>query len=256
MAQAPSAGVQSVERVLDLLEALANAGGEMAMTEMAAITGLPIPTIHRLLRTLSMRGYVRQQPSRRYALGPRLVPLGETAAVMMGVGARPVLARAVEQIGESAHLAAPDGDQVVYVAQEQSGHSMRMFTEVGRRVRAHASGVGKALLSQLPDDEVRALVARTGLPAMTPNTITDVESLLTEIAQIRRRGYAVDDEEQELGVRCVAVPVQLGPSRFAMAVSGPVTRMTHGVTRETVPVLQELARELEISATAAGNPVG
>ena len=95
---------------------------------------------------------------------------------------------------------------MVYVAQVPSPHSMRMFTEVGRRVLPHCTGVGKALLSVLPDDQVRAILARTGMPAQTEHTITSPEELVAELAVIRARGYAIDDAEQEAGVRCVAVP--------------------------------------------------
>jgi IclR family transcriptional regulator, acetate operon repressor len=237
-------GVQSVDRAIDLLDALAAGGGELSISELASATGLPLPTIHRLLRALGERSFVLQRATRRYALGPRLVPLGEAAALMAGAGARRALERAVERVGESANLATRDGDRVVYIAQAASAHSMRMFTEVGRRVHAHSTGVGKALLSQLADDEVRALVARTGMPPMTDRTITDVDALLAEIARIRRRGYAVDDEEQESGVRCVAVPVTLDGGRFAMSVSGPVHRMTERAIEEAAPMLLELAQEL------------
>ena len=165
---------------------MADAGGEVGLSELSASSGLPLPTIHRLMRTLVACGYVRQQPNRRYALGPRLIRLGESAARLLGTWARPYLARLVEETGETANMALLDGDEVVYVAQVPSRHSMRMFTEVGRRVLPHSTGVGKALLAQLPDDEVRALLARTGMPAATEKTITTPEGFLAALAQVRR----------------------------------------------------------------------
>ena len=230
-------GVQSVDRVLELLEELSDAGGELALSDLAARTGLPLPTIHRLLRTLAARGYVRQQPNRRYALGARLIPLGEAAAVMIGVWARPELALVVQQVGESANLATTDGDHAVYVAQAESAHAMRMFTEVGRRVRLHTTGVGKALLSMLSDQEVLAVLRRTGTAPATPNSITDPDAMLAHLATVRAAGYAVDEQEQELGVRCVAVPLMIAGTRFAISVSGPVTRMTDEVVQRAVTVL-------------------
>lgn len=147
---AASGGVQSLERAFDLLERMADAGGEVGLSELSASSGLPLPTIHRLMRTLVACGYVRQQPNRRYALGPRLIRLGESASRLLGTWARPYLARLVEETGETANMALLDGDEIVYVAQVPSKHSMRMFTEVGRRVLPHSTGVGKALLAGFP----------------------------------------------------------------------------------------------------------
>ncbi|HEX5567570.1 MAG TPA: IclR family transcriptional regulator [Streptomyces sp.] len=243
-------GVQSLERAFDLLERMADAGGEVGLSELSAGSGLPLPTIHRLMRTLVACGYVRQQPNRRYALGPRLILLGESASRLLGTWARPHLARLVEGTGETANMALLDGDEVVYVAQVPSRHSMRMFTEVGRRVLPHSTGVGKALLAHLPAEEVRALLARTGMPAATERTITSPEVFLAALERVREEGYAVDDNEQEMGVRCVAVPVPDAPTAAAISVSGPAGRVTDAARDTFVPLLKEVARDL--SAILAG----
>ncbi|MFJ5218559.1 IclR family transcriptional regulator [Streptomyces sp. NPDC088354] len=250
MASDRAGGVQSLERAFDLLERMADAGGEVGLSELSTSSGLPLPTIHRLMRTLVDCGYVRQQPNRRYALGPRLIRLGETASRLLGTWARPYLAELVDATGETANMALLDGDEVVYVAQVPSRHSMRMFTEVGRRVLPHSTGVGKALLAQVPPEEVRALLARTGMPAATERTITEPDAFLAELAHIRAQGYAVDDNEQEMGVRCLAVTVPGSPSAAAISVSGPAGRVTDAATEKIVPVLQAAAREL--SAALAG----
>lgn len=240
-----ASGVQSLDRALQLLELLADAGGAMRLAELEAATGLPLPTIHRLIRSLVHNGYVRQEPSRRYALGPQLIRLGETAGRSLGSWAgRQHLAELVAEIGETANMAVLEGDDVVYVAQVPSVHSMRMFTEVGRRVPAHCTGVGKALLSVLPDDAVRALLRRTGMPARTARTITDPDVLISELGEIREQGWAVDNGEQEIGVRCVAVPVKDAPTRAAISVSGPSGRITLGRVAEIAPVLQRVAVRL------------
>ncbi|MEV5320151.1 IclR family transcriptional regulator [Streptomyces sp. NPDC052687] len=247
-------GVQSLERAFDLLERMADAGGEVGLSELSASSGLPLPTIHRLMRTLVACGYVRQQPNRRYALGPRLIRLGESAARLLGTWARPHLARLVEETGETANMALLDGDEIVYVAQVPSKHSMRMFTEVGRRVLPHSTGVGKALLAGFPDDEVRALLARTGMPAATDKTITTPEGFLAALEDVRRLGYAVDDNEQEIGVRCLAVPVPDSPTTAAISISGPAGRVTEAATERIVPALQQVARELSAAlATSVAN---
>ncbi|MCF3963154.1 IclR family transcriptional regulator [Streptomyces fuscigenes] len=250
---AGSGGVQSLERAFDLLERMADAGGEVGLSELSASSGLPLPTIHRLMRTLVACGYVRQQTNRRYALGPRLIRLGESASRLLGTWARPYLARLVDETGETANMALLDGDEVVYVAQVPSRHSMRMFTEVGRRVLPHSTGVGKALLAHLPADEVRDLLARTGMPAATDRTITTPDRFLAALDEVRATGYAVDDNEQEVGVRCLAVPIPGSPTAAAISISGPAGRVTEAATGRIVPVLQEVAGALSEVLTNASS---
>ena len=246
-------GVQSIERAFRLLETMAEHDGIMGLSALAAESGLPLPTIHRLVRTLVDLGYLRQEPSRQYALGPRLIRLGESSSRMLSVWARPHLTRLVDELGESANLAMLDGDQIVYVAQVPSRHSMRMFTEVGRRVLPHTTGVGKALLADTPADEVRALLARTGMPAATEKTITSPDAFLEALRQVRELGYAVDDNEQEMGVRCLAVSVPDSPTSAAVSISGPAGRVTDEATRDIVPILKEVAAELSTALASAGS---
>ena len=236
--------VQSLRRAFELLERLADAGGEASLSELAAGSGLPMPTIHRLIRTLVALGYVRQNTNRRYALGARLIRLGEGASTQFGTWARPLLAELVDEVGETANLAVLERDEVVYVAQVPSKHSMRMFTEVGRRVLPHGTGVGKAILSQLPADEVRALLGRTRMPAYTEHTITDPDEMLRQLAGIAKQGYAVDESEQELGVRCVAAPLTGTPAPAAVSVSGPQGRLTKEAVSRIAPAVQRVAATL------------
>jgi IclR family acetate operon transcriptional repressor len=250
MAASTTDGVKSVARVFDLLELIADAGGSVTLSELSTAAGLPLPTIHRLLRTLVSLGYARQLQNRRYALGPRLVRLGEVANRQFGHIAMPQLKELVERLGETANLATIDGDRVVYVSQAPSPHAMRMFTEVGRRVYMHSSGVGKAILAQLDDAEVRDIVARTGLPRANENTIDTLDKLLAELADIRRRGYAIDDGEQEIGVRCYAMAVPNMPVPTAVSVSGPRTRVDDAFGDRAIPVLHEISGEISALANA------
>ncbi|GAA1495004.1 IclR family transcriptional regulator [Paeniglutamicibacter kerguelensis] len=242
-----ASGVQSVERAFELLEVIARAGGEAALSELAVDTPLPLPTIHRLLRTLVGIGYVRQLANRRYSLGPRLIRLGEVANRQLGALATPVLKNLVNTLGESANIAVLDGDMVTYIAQAQSPQSMRMITEVGRRSTLHGTGVGKAILSVLDDDRVRRLVDQAGMAVYTPNTITTVSRLFADLEQIRRRGYAIDEEEQELGVRCFAMAVPGAPTPMAISISGPVTRVTEDFAERAIPELRSAALQLSNS---------
>ncbi|NUS40818.1 MAG: IclR family transcriptional regulator, partial [Terrabacter sp.] len=222
-----SGGVQSLERGFAILDKMADAGGVISLSQLASDAGLPLPTIHRLVRTLVDLGYVRQEASRQYSLGPRLIRLGETTSRMLGRWARPYMEQLAQELGESVNLAMLDGDQVVYVGQVMaSQNSMRMFTEVGRRVYPHSTGVGKAIMAELDPADVRALLSRTGMPARTTHTIVDFDELAEELERTRRRGYALDEGEQEIGVRCIAVAVPGSPQPLAVSVSGPLTRMT------------------------------
>ncbi|MGB3828740.1 MAG: IclR family transcriptional regulator [Ornithinimicrobium sp.] len=236
--------VQSIDRALMMLELIADSGGSLRLADLEAATGLPLPTVHRLAKSLVHNGYLRQNPSRAYALGPRLIRLGEISARGLGSWAKPHLNRAVAEIGETANLAVLEGDEILYVAQIPSPHSMRMFTEVGRRVSAHCSGVGKALLSQLDDDSVLDLLGRTGMPSRTANTITDPDTLLAEVRHIRERGWAVDHGEQEAGVWCIAAPIPQAPARIAISVSGPSGRLTEQRVAEVAPILCDIAAQL------------
>ncbi|GAA2115010.1 allantoin degradation transcriptional regulator AllR [Kitasatospora saccharophila] len=240
--------VQSVERAFQLLEALADSGGIATLSELSATSGLPMPTIHRLVRTLVAQGYVRQDTARRYTLGPRLIRLGETAGRLLGSWARPYLAELMEATGETANLAVLEGGEVVYVGQVQSRRSMRMFTEVGRRVQPHCTGVGKALLAQLPEDEARALLGPGPLQAHTPYTVTEPAALLGRLATARDLGYVVDDQEQEIGVRCIAVAVPGAPTPTALSVSGPEARIqaleAQSGAAGLVPLMQGIAARL------------
>lgn len=243
--------VQSVDRAIDLLEVMARADRPLGVGELAVSTGLAQGTAHRLLRTLQTRGYVRHDAARKYSLGAAAFVLGDAAQRSLARSARPHLTELVTLSGETANLAVLEGDEVVYLAQVPSPHSLRMFAEVGRHVPVHTTAVGKVLLAAMPPDRAMALVTRTGLAPQTPNSITDLEAFMYEVAATRERGWAADEGEQEVGVRCAAVPVGHGSTVVAaMSVSGPADRFA-GV--ETVGLLEQMTR---IAAEFAGTVMG
>jgi IclR family acetate operon transcriptional repressor len=237
-------GVQSVERALELLEALADPGEPRGVSELRRATGLPLATVHRLLATMAARGYVRQDTAtHKYTLGSHLIRLGEAATRQFSRFSHPYLAELMEVSGETANLAVFEGGQVAYVAQIPSRHH-----RVGRRVLPHTSGVGKVVLAFRPRGEVEALLARTGLPRRTPRTITELDRFLAELDTVARQGYAIDSGEEEVGVRCLAVPVfRIGDSVAAMSVSAPEGRLE---PRDVERILPEMLR---ISAALSGD---
>ncbi|MDV8000393.1 IclR family transcriptional regulator [Rhodococcus sp. IEGM 1408] len=218
--------VQSVDRAFALVDALTRRGGRATLGELCTDTGLAAATVHRLCGTLAESGHLRRDARRDYLLGPRLQRVGDAAARATWSWAEPVLAAVVEGTGETANLAVREGDGVVYLAQIPSPHSMRMFTEVGRRVEVHCTAVGKALVAGDDDDEVRAMLGRAGMRRYTASTIVQPDSLVAELERVRRLGFATDESEQEEGVRCVAISVGSGDAAFAISASGPEARFT------------------------------
>jgi IclR family transcriptional regulator, acetate operon repressor len=234
-----SGSVQSVERAFELMELIGRAGGECSLTELSAESPLPPPTIHRLLRTLVGIGYVRQLPNRRYALGPRLIRLGEVANRQLGAVAAPVLQSLVDEFAETASLAVLDGDMVIYTGQVVPSKQTRQNSEVGKRVGLHTSGVGKAVLGELEDARILKLVTQSGLPAPTENSASTLSSVFANVERARVDGYAIDDQELEIGVRSVAMAVPGAPTPMAIGISGPSDRVDEALIARAVPALKK-----------------
>jgi len=239
-----AASVQSVDRAFAVLEALAADERPVGIAELVDLTGLPQGTVHRLLQSLHQRGYVRRDAARKYSLGTSAVRLADAAQRAMVRSARPHLAELVAISGETANLAVLEGDDVVYVAQAPSPHTLRMFAEVGRHVPPHSTAVGKVLLAGMPRERALAVLRRTGLAPRTLATITDLDAFVTELDLVTVQGWAADEEEQETGVRCVAVPVGApGAALAALSLSGPADRFAGGRTTGLVEEMQRVARD-------------
>jgi len=201
----------------------------MGIGEVAEMTGLPQGTAHRLLHSLQSRGYVRQDSSRKYSVGTAALRLGDAAQRSLARNARPHLSDLVAISGETANLAVLEGNDVVYVAQAPSPHTLRMFAEVGRHVPPHSTAVGKVLLAAMPRERALGLLRRTGLPRRTDQTITELGAFARELDTVLNHGWAADEEEQEVGVRCLAVPVGHGEDAVAaISLSGPAERFNGG----------------------------
>jgi IclR family acetate operon transcriptional repressor len=240
--------VQSVDRTFDVLEALATRRGATGISELAQVVGLHVSTVHRLLATLVDRGYVRQDPeSSRYHLGSRIFSLASAADVHLDLRlvARPYLERMMRHSGETANLVTAGESEVIYLDQVASIHLVKMFTAPGMRVPFYCSGTGKAILA-FKSPEFVAAALEGPLVRHTPHTLTTREAIEGELAQIRRAGYSIDNEEMEEGVRCLAVPI-FDRRRMvigAMSVSGPTSRMTVERVEKLAPIVRTVADEL------------
>src|SRR4051794_27636041 len=248
--------VQSLDRALDLLEALATSD-ELGVSEIAARTGLVPSTAHRLLATLVARGYAAQSPaSGRYLLGYKLLELTsglQDRLQRLRTAARPHLEAIQEETGETTNLVVLEGRESVYVDSVSGTRSVRLFTEIGSAIPAHTSGAGKALLAWREPSDVEGLLGAAPLPASTPRTLTTLDALNDDLARIRRRGYSTDNEEHELGVACVATPIFDHPRlpMAAISVSRPTPRILHADTADMAGILREHAQEV---SAALGHP--
>lgn len=244
--------VQSVERSLDLLEALSEAEGGIGILDLSARVSLHASTAHRLLSTLLSRGYVcRTSPNGLYALGPRALALAQSFSARRDFRfAHPFLEQLMEETGETANLSILDRDQAVYIDQVPSPRLVRMFAAIGRHVPLHSTGCGKVLLAHLDPIRRTALVQERKLERSTRFTITSSAELERELADIRRRGYAEDNQENDEGVRCVAAPVRDHTTQViaAISVSGPTTRVTKdrisGLSKQVMSVASQLSAAL------------
>lgn len=222
--------VQSVARALRLLEEIASSA-EIGLTELARRTGLRPSTTHRLLATLVMCGYVVQGPtSNRYRLGHRVAALSgsiDDRLARLRSAAMPWMSQLRDEYDETTNLSVLDHLDLVYVDQLVSSRAMRMFMRIGSHVPAYATGSGKAMLAFAPDAVLEELYAQTPYEQHAPNTITTAERMREELRRIRARGYALDREEYDEGVACVAAPIfnHAGEAHGALSLSGPASRM-------------------------------
>lgn len=243
------AGAQVVDRVVDILEAFTRLGPELGVSDISRALGLKKATTHRLLASLRRRGIVAQDAAtRRYRLGMKLWELGQMATTQVDwlERVRPHLQQLTDRVGETTHLAVLNDGQVLYVDKVESTRSLRMPSQVGRRLPAHCTGVGKALIAFLPEEVVRGMVARRGLPGFTRNTITDPGELEAELARIRERGYSVDNEEIEEGLVCLGAPVRDHTSHVVAAVSmaGPSSRVRPETIESHARAVVEIAQAM------------
>lgn len=244
-----SATPKTVIKALGLLSLVAQQPGR-SLAELSRDADLPAPTAHRLLRALVGDGLVRADPHNRYHLGSRCLVLGSRflETVDVRTEARPGLERLVATTGETAHLGVPDGTEVVYVDKVETSHPVRMYSRIGGRSPMHSTAIGKALLAHGEESLVDRVIS-AGLECRTPNTITDPDRFRAELDRTRARGYAVDDIENEDGIRCVAAPIRVDRRVpiAAVSVSGPASRLTDPRLHEVAGTVIEVAREISRS---------
>lgn len=245
------ASVRSLGKALGVLQLLAEFETDVDLQTLAARAGLPKSTLSRLLSTMRAQNFVYQDPrTRQYRLGWALVHLGEAAKRQFNLAEvlRPFLEQLARETGETASLAVLAGRHAVYIDQVVSQSVIKGVPPVGSALDLHCTGVGKMMLSSLPEGMLEQLVREQGLPRRTQNTIDNAARLRKELEKVRRQGYAVDDEEAEPGGRCVAAPVVDGQGAVVAAVS--ITGPTNRITPERIAEYAEMVRNAAAQASA------
>lgn len=223
--------VQCIDRLFDIIETLSSSSHGMTLTDLSTVVGLHVSTTHRLLASLVARGYVQKDiETGKYRLTMRFFEIGSRVVGGMNLVSvsRPFLEHLADFTGETIHLVARHGDEVVYLYKEDTSNSIvRMASFVGLRNPMYCTAVGKCILANLPEKEVAAIWSRTVVTAFTPHTLVTYEALLSELSVIRTRGWAVDNEEHELGVVCIAAPIfdYSGAPVAALSTSFPASRI-------------------------------
>lgn len=227
--------VQKALAILDVLEA--GPVGGMPLSEIASTAKLPRPTAHRLLAELEVHGHVKRVDAGRYALGPRLISLGNMASAnsSLNMVSGPVLDRLVEECGETIHVGVLQGDLMLYVDRREPTTAVRLATLPSPLSSLHASACGKILLAYA-DEELAQRVLKKPLPTYTATTVSDPDMLRREFEAIRESGYAINNQERFTGVRAVGVPVRRrnGTVIAAISIAGPV----HRITDDRIPLLR------------------
>jgi IclR family acetate operon transcriptional repressor len=248
--------IKSIARAITLIEALAGHREGVTLTALADELSLPKGSVFRVLRTLLDFGYVRQDPStERYALGSRFLHIA--ASVEQGTDVRaiahPLLVQLSASTSETVHLAVPEGQHMVYIDKVESPRAVIMASRIGQQLPLHCSALGKAYLSALPADERRSVVGGLTLERRTARTLVDRQALLDDLAECVERGFAMDDLENEDGLRCVGAAIIGGRGRpiAALSVSAPASRFPLPTARRVGRLCAEYVEQI---SAAVGGP--
>ncbi len=246
----PVVGAQAVERAFLLLNVIATqgAGRGMGLSELSKATRLHKSTVHRLASVMVKHRFLRQDPeTERYRLGLALAELGNLCLAEMELRreAIPYLKRLMSTVQETVHLGILDEGQVVYIEKVEYESAVRLYSKVGSRMSTHSSALGKAMLAYSTEEQINCVV-ELGLVAHTPNTITDPHRLRSELLAVRVRGFAVDNEENREGIRCVGAPVfdHNAKPTAAISVSGLASSITNNRVDEIGRLVKDTAEQL------------
>ncbi|HXX02189.1 MAG TPA: IclR family transcriptional regulator, partial [Candidatus Acidoferrales bacterium] len=241
----------AVERALAMLEAVAQEPEGLSNAEISRKLQIPKSSASYILRTLVTRAYLnRDDGTGKYRVGLKILSLSRGALSGLDVRevALPIMRHLTERTGLTCHLAILDGPEAVYIEKVEPQGFLRVDTWVGRRMRVHATSVGKALVAHIPQEQLEKIVAESGMERRTPKTITTMPRLLKELEKVRAQGYAVDDEENNLGARCLGAPIfnQSGAIEASLGLSGTINQVNAHTMARIVEALKDAARHVSM----------
>ena len=245
----PNYPIKVLDKTFSILDILLQHGSTMHMTEIAEKLGFYPSTIHRILDTLKYWGYVEQNPNtQKYQLGLKLLELGMARYHQMDLvkEATPCLKKLAKQCNETVHLGVLEEGEVMYLAKEESSQTIRMISYVGKRAPLHCTALGKVLLTYLSSEERKKILGEKVLPRLTENTITDKRELEKELSKVREQGFALDREENEKDVRCIAAPIRNyhGKVIAAISISSPIFRIDKNTQNNQKEALIEISKKI------------
>lgn len=241
--------IQVADRLFLVLETLAETG-PVVLADLCGKLDLNKSTVHRLLSSLLYMGYVKQDAETgKYFLSLKLLTLSGKILNRMDIleTVRPYLKKLADETGETVHFVQLDGTDAVYIYKEEScQNSVRMVSKVGNKIPLYCSGVGKAMAADMEESQVQALWEHSDIRQLTPHTVIRYEQFLKRLLLVREKGYALDDEENELGVRCIAVsiPDYKGNPSYAFSISAPVSRMSDERIRKLSEIVLQTKKEI------------
>jgi DNA-binding IclR family transcriptional regulator len=241
----------AVERALAMLEAVAQEPEGLSNADISRQLQIPKSSASYILRTLQTQGYLNRDPqSGKYRVGLKILSLSRGA--LSGIDVRevalPVMRNLMQKTNLTCHLAILDGPDAVYIEKVEPEGFIRMDTWVGRRMRVHATSVGKSLVAYIPQQRLEEIIAESGMEKRTPKTLTTLPRLLKELEKVREQGYSVDDEENNLGARCLGAPVfnQQGTIEAAVGLSGTINQVNSHTMPRIVEALKNAARHISM----------
>lgn len=252
----PKNPVKSVQTTIDLLTHIKE-NGLISISELAESMNMSRGGIHNHLSTLEANGFVSRNDNGKFEVGLRLFEFGAATRRRQHIyleGAKEV-DRLAKEAGDLGSLLVEEQGRGIYLYRARGVEALNLDTGIGSRVYLHNTGLGKAILSNVTEDRLNEIIDVHGLPATTPNTITEKATLLDELEQIREKGYAIDDEERTDGVRCVAAPIQTNNGRVlgAVSIAGPISRMSDNRLESEIPeMVQNAAKSISINASYIG----
>lgn len=248
----PNQLIKSLDRALNILELIVGNEKGMGVTEISRELDIHKSTVYRLLDTLKFRGYLeKNEDNHKYIAGIKLFEISSKVLndIDSRIRVRPYLKELMQKTEETVHLGILDDGEIIYLDKVESTATIRMYSQVGKRAPVYSTSLGKTIMAHLPEAEVREILEEKGMEPQTENTITDVDEFLSHLEKVKKQGYAVDDEEQEKEIRCIAGPIfnHQGDVVASFSISAPINRMSKERLEELSSLVVKYSKKMSRS---------